>query len=153
MHIYNWYHPHVQTFVMYTIQITIYMAHSPCLPYFPLLIPLAPFAPLYDSPLLTWNPPSCDRIRPPRSRVACKLTPLLSHPSPKPSPSKFPEPKLPSASLRRLQDESGVFCPEQVQWNQNGKISIRVPHWDCHNHHVTPPIFLCTFYRMVTLYT
>jgi hypothetical protein len=91
---------------MYMTQITIYMAHSPCFPCFPLLIPLAPLAPFSDTPLLTWN------LRPPRSQVACKLTPL-SHPFPKPSPSKFPEPRLPSALLRQLQDESGVFCPEQ----------------------------------------
>jgi hypothetical protein len=58
----------------YNVQL--YMARSPCF-YLPLLIPLclplcSPFGPL----LLTWNPPSCDRIRPPRSQVACKLTPL-----------------------------------------------------------------------------
>ncbi len=50
-----------------------YMAHSPCF-----LSPLAdslllPLLPLFPF-LLTWNPPSCDRIRPPRSQVACKLT-------------------------------------------------------------------------------
>jgi hypothetical protein len=39
---------------------------------------LPPFVPL----LLTWNPPCCDRIRPPRSQVARKLTsrfPPLAH--------------------------------------------------------------------------
>ncbi len=65
------------------------MAHSPwfCLP---LLIPLClPLCALLDSPLLTWNPPSCDRIRPPRSQVACKLTSPDSTLSP-PSPLQIP---------------------------------------------------------------
>jgi hypothetical protein len=75
----------------------------------PLCLPLLPFHPL----LLTWNPPSCDRIRPPRSQVACKLTSPVPTLSSNP-PSKFPEPQLPSASLGRPQEQSGVFCPEQV---------------------------------------
>jgi hypothetical protein len=48
---------------------------------FPLLIPLCPLTPPCSPSLspssslpLTWNPPGCDRIRPPRSQVACKLT-------------------------------------------------------------------------------
>ncbi len=59
----------------------------PLLFYLPLLIP---FCPLFWSPLLTWNSPSFDRIRPPRSQVACKLTSpfsTLSHPSPLQIPS------------------------------------------------------------------
>jgi hypothetical protein len=72
-------------------QITICMAHSTCLSYFPLLIPLAPLTPLSDPLLLTWNPPSCDRICPPRSQVACKLT------SPFPSPGSYtPLPEIPT---------------------------------------------------------
>jgi hypothetical protein len=63
---------------------------SPC--QFPFSTPLYPL-------LLTWNPPSCDRNRPPRSQVA----PL----------SKFPEPQLPRISLRRPREYSGFFCPEQ----------------------------------------
>ncbi len=69
------------------------MAQSPCF-YLPLIVPLfflfAPF-------LLTWNPPSCDRNRPPRSQVACKLTPpfhhlahVPSHPKSRP-PLGFPD--------------------------------------------------------------
>ncbi len=82
---------------------------SPCwFPFVPLCSPLNPL-------LLTWNPPSCDRIRPPRSQVACKLTSPVPTLSPNPTPSKFPEPQLPSASLRRPQVESGIFCPEQGQ--------------------------------------
>ncbi len=75
---------------------------------------LFPIAPLSTPLLLTWNPPSCDRIRPPRSQVACKLTSPVLTLSPTPPPSSFPEPQLPSASLRRPQDQSGVFYPEQV---------------------------------------
>jgi hypothetical protein len=72
---------------MYTNEnmIHMYTAHSPCF-FFPLLIPSCyPFSPS----LLTWNPPSCDRIRPPRSQVARKLT------SPFPSPGSYtPLPKI-----------------------------------------------------------
>jgi hypothetical protein len=39
--------------------------------------------------------------------------PLCPTPHPNPPPSKFPEPQLPSASLRRPQEYSGFFCPEQ----------------------------------------
>jgi hypothetical protein len=98
-------------------QITIYMAHSPCLFYLPLLIP---FAPLSNPFLLTWNPPSCDRICPPWSQVACKLTSPFPTLSPNPPPSKLPEPRLPSASLRQPQEESGVFCPEQIPLKGQG---------------------------------
>jgi hypothetical protein len=56
------------------------------------IIPLAifsPFAPLFSPSQLTWNPPCCDRIRPPRSQVARKLT------SPFPSPGSYtPLPKI-----------------------------------------------------------
>jgi hypothetical protein len=74
---------------MYTNEdmIHMYTAHSPCF-FFPLLIPFSsPFSPS----LLTWNPPSCDRIRPPCSQVARKLT------SPFPSPGSYtPLPKIPT---------------------------------------------------------
>ncbi len=73
------------------------MAHSPCF-----LLPLAasflltlsvplllPCCSPFDLLSLTWNPPSCDRIRPPRSQVACKLTPF-DPPSPQPSPLQIP---------------------------------------------------------------
>ncbi len=72
MHIYNWYHSITTSIPLYTPARTwfIYMAHSPCF-FFPLLIPF--FSPFYPS-LLTWNPPCCDRICPPCSQVARKLT-------------------------------------------------------------------------------
>ncbi len=47
----------------------------PCLPFHPLL--------------LTWNPPSCDRIRSPRSQVACKLT--------SPVPTLYSNPPFPNS--------------------------------------------------------
>ncbi len=90
-----------------------------------------PFAPLSNPPLLTWNPPCCDRIRPPRSQVACKLTSPFSTLSPIPPPSKFPEPRLSGASLWRPQ-ESGVFCQEQYwlqetcSWKQKKQTVIKI---------------------------
>ncbi len=110
MYIHNWYHSNVSGILLYTrTQVTIYMAHSPCF-FSPLAdSPCSPFNPL----LLTWNPPRCDRIRPPRSEVACKLTSPVQ-PFPQTLPLQIPEPQLPSASLRRPQEQSGVFCPEQL---------------------------------------
>ncbi len=100
----------LQAFIMYTN--IDYNIHGT----FPLLFisPCRfPFAPLSNPSLLTWNPPCCDRIRPPRSQVTCKLTSPFSTLSPIPPPSKFPESRLPSASLWRPQD-SGIFCPEHL---------------------------------------
>jgi hypothetical protein len=90
MYIHNWYHSNVASILLYTrTQVTIYMAHSPCffspLADFPFVSPCSPFNPL----LLTWNPPSCDRIRPPRSQVACNDLPC-PNPFPKPSPLQIP---------------------------------------------------------------
>ncbi len=62
--------------------------------------PLAPLAPLFSPLQLTWNPPCCDRIRPPRSQVALKLTPLFPSsgsyaPLPKIlTPQGFPDPNI-----------------------------------------------------------
>ncbi len=72
-----------------------------------------PFAPPSDPLYLLGNPPSCNRIRPPWSQVACTLTSPFSTLSPIPPPSKFPEPRFLSAPLWRPQ-ESGFFCPEQL---------------------------------------
>jgi hypothetical protein len=88
---------------------------SPC--HFPFSPPLCPL-------LLTWNPPSCDRNRPPRSQVACKLTPLvppLTQTLPLPNSQN---PNWPSASLRRPQEYSGFFCPEQLLPSKNIYIYI-----------------------------
>ncbi len=67
------------------VTIYLYMAHSPC---FNLPLLVFPFFP-FSSPLLTWNPPSCDRNRPPQSQVARKLTP--------PVPIRPPVPSLPKS--------------------------------------------------------
>jgi hypothetical protein len=69
--------------------------------------PLSPFAPL--SPPSTYlEPPSCDRIRPPRSQVACKLTSPVPTLSPNP-PLQIPRTpitqrltKTTSGTIRRL---------------------------------------------------
>ncbi len=91
------------------VTIYIYTWHIPLALNLPLPLPLpSPLFPL----LLTWNPPSCERNHPPRSQVACKLTHPRPTPHPNPPPTKFPEPQLPSASLRRPQEYSGFFCPE-----------------------------------------
>ncbi len=65
-----------------------------------------PFAPLSISLLLTWNPPSCDRIRPPRSQVDCKLTSPVPTLFPNPPPSKFPEPQF---TQRLTKTTSGII--------------------------------------------
>ncbi len=122
MHIYSWYHSTFHPFFIYTN--TVYNIHGA----FPLLFVSPcwfPFVPLSNPLLLPWNPPSCDRIRPPRSQVACKLTSPVPTLSPNPPLSKFPEPQLPSASLRRPQESSGVFCPEQLELSGTGNIRCR----------------------------
>ncbi len=70
---------------------------SPC--YFPFVSPLCPL-------LLTWHPPSCDRNRPPRSQVACKLTPFAP-PFTQPTPS-LQLPRTPTAP-RPTTTTSGIF--------------------------------------------
>jgi hypothetical protein len=116
MYMHNWYHSNVSGILyIYGHRLQCTTIHGA----FPLLLsplgdsPLPPLCSPFNPLLLTWNPPSCDRIRPPQSQVAYKLTSPVPTLSPNPPPSKFPEPQLPSASLRRPQEESGVFCPEQ----------------------------------------
>jgi hypothetical protein len=85
---------------------------------FPLLTSLC--SPFY-SPLLTWNPPCCDRIRPPWSQVARKLiSPFPSlpisipphfHPSPFPPHSEIPTPwgfPVLNAPLQRQHRNTGL---------------------------------------------
>jgi hypothetical protein len=60
---------------------------------------IIPLLPLFPFPL-TWNPPCCDRIRPPLPWVAHKLTPAfpssahLASPTRNPDPLGFPEPRI-----------------------------------------------------------
>jgi hypothetical protein len=91
---------------MYTS--TDYNIHGtfPLLFHLPLLISLAS---LSNPLLLTWNPPSCDRIRPHWSQVAGKLTSPFPNPFPKPSPLQIPRTqvtlrptKTTSRKIRRL---------------------------------------------------
>ncbi len=75
---------------------TDYNVHGafPLFYHLPLPIPLAPLS----NPLsLTWNPPSCDRICPPRSQVACKLTSPFSAFSP-----TLPPPNSQNPGCQRL---------------------------------------------------
>jgi hypothetical protein len=109
MHIHNWYHSNVPGILyihehrlQYTWRIPLAF-FSPC---------RFPFVSLSNPLLLTWNPPSCDRIRPPRSQVACKLTSPVPPFTQTLPPPNSQNPNLPSASLRRPQEESGIFCPE-----------------------------------------
>jgi hypothetical protein len=97
----------------------IYMAHSPCFPRFSLLIPFAPLAPLvplFPFPL-SWNPPSCDRIRPPWSPIACKLNSPFPCPCSLAPHSKIPTPRgfspLNIHSLGRYR-ESGSHDPAHL---------------------------------------
>jgi hypothetical protein len=64
-----------------------------------------PFPPSLYPLLLTWNPPSCDRNRPPRSQVACKLTSLVP-PFTQPSPLQIP--RTPTAQ-RLTKTTSGII--------------------------------------------
>jgi hypothetical protein len=119
MYIYNWYHSITTSIHLYTrTQITMYMMHSP---YF---VPLAPFANSpcspFQSPSLTWNPPSCARIRPPWSPFACKLPspfpfPCSYTPASKiPTPRGFSPPNIHSLGWHR---EPGSQDPEQLRFH------------------------------------
>jgi hypothetical protein len=82
MHMYNWYHSNVSAILLYTRDdIDCMYTIIPLAPLVPLapLFPLVSLVPLVRPSSLTWNPPCCDRIRPPRSRVARKLTPCFPH--------------------------------------------------------------------------
>ena len=89
--------------IAHTIQLHIYMAQFPLLFLSPCWLPfVSPLCPL----LLTWHPPSCDRNRPPRSQVACKLTPYAP-PFTQPTPS-LQIPRTPTAQ-RLTKTTSGIF--------------------------------------------
>jgi hypothetical protein len=77
MHIYNWYHSDITDIHYVHGYVTAHCKVIPLLFALPflhlLLLPICPS-------LLTWNPPCCDRICPPRSQVARKL--IVPFPSP-----------------------------------------------------------------------
>ncbi len=67
---------------------------------------IIPLLPLFPFPL-TWNPPSCDRIRPPLLWVARKLTPAF------PSPvqlAPYPKSQPPEVSQTRNRHSLGRHC-------------------------------------------
>jgi hypothetical protein len=115
MYIYNWSYSNVSSILLYTrIQVTTYMAHSPCF-FSPLAdVPLVSPCSLFNPFLLTWNPPSCDRICPPRSQVACKLTSPVPNPSPNPPPLQIPRTPV----IQRLS-----CCWSAVRSGQRGLLS------------------------------
>jgi hypothetical protein len=87
------------------------------------LSPCSPFVP----PSTYLAPSSCDRNRPPRSQVACKLTPFAP-PSPNyPTPSKFPNPNC----LAPNNDDLGNI-PALAIRNINTSINTKVfrETWD-----------------------
>ncbi len=84
--------------------------------------------------LLTWNPPCCDRIRPPRSQVARKL--IFPFPSPYsytphskiPTPRGLPEPNIHSLGRHRepgSQDPAQYIC---TQYNRTLNSCNRLSH-------------------------
>ncbi len=83
-----------------------------------------PFSPLLYPFLLTWNPPSCDRNRPPRSQFACKLT-SLAPPITQPSPLQIP--RTPTAQ-RLTKTTSGT-----IRLLLSGTLHI-VHHIHAHSH-------------------
>jgi hypothetical protein len=64
-----------------------------------------PFVSPFDPLLLTWNAPSCDRICPPRSQIACKLTSPVLTLSPNPPPPNSRNPNHP----RLTKTTSGII--------------------------------------------
>jgi hypothetical protein len=113
MHIYNWYHSDVTGIHYVHEYVTVCYRAIPLLFAFSflhsVLLPIC-------LPLLTWNPPCCDRIRPPRSQVARKL--IFPFPSPCsytphskiPTPRSSPDPNIHSLGRHR---ELGSQDPAQ----------------------------------------
>jgi hypothetical protein len=114
MHINNWYHSKVTDIHYEHEYVTVNYRAIPLLLCFPFLH--SPLLPICLS-LLTWNPPCCDRIRPPRPQVAGKL--IFPFPSPCsytphseiPTPWGFPDPNIHSLGRHR---ESGSQDPAQL---------------------------------------
>jgi hypothetical protein len=123
MYMHNWYHSNISGIPYvhgHRLQCTtIHGAFTLLLP--PLAgSPLSPLCSPFDPFLLTWNPPSCDRTRPPRSQVACKLTSLtqpFTQTLPPPNSQKPNCPrltKMTSGIIRRLL--SGTITFDISRW-------------------------------------
>jgi hypothetical protein len=87
-----------------------------------LLIPI-PFCSPFVPSLLTWNPPCCDRIRPPRTQVARKLTshfPPLSHIPPIP---KSRPPGVPRSKYTFIRTTSRTWL------TRSSTVSVHSCHW------------------------
>jgi hypothetical protein len=107
MYMHNWYHSNVSGIPYiheHRLQCTTIHGALPLLSLPLAASPLSPLCSPHDPFLLTWNPPSCDRTRPPRSQVACKLTSPDPTLYPNPPPSKFPETHLPAPCQDDLRD-------------------------------------------------
>jgi hypothetical protein len=98
----NWYHSIIARILICTQDETCYIHGRFLAPPVPLapVVPLAPLVSLVPLDTLTWNPPCCDRIRPPRPPVARELTlcpfvqpSWLSTQNPDP-PRGFPDPNM-----------------------------------------------------------
>ncbi len=132
MHIYNWCHSNV-TDIHYVHEYRLQHTWRNPLAFY--LSLLNPFCSPFESPLLTWNPPSCDRIRPPWSQVACKLTsPFSTLPQSLPSPNSqnpgyqaphYDDLKNPASSVR---NSKFVACPHEfytVCWHLFGNLKFQ----------------------------
>ncbi len=116
MHIYNWCHSNA-TGIHFVCEYRIQYIHgaipllfiSPC---------WFPFALLSDPLYLLGNPPSCEKIRPPWSPVACKLNSLFPSPCPYTPHSKIPTPPQgfshPNIHLLGWLREPGSQSPAQL---------------------------------------
>ncbi len=67
---------------------------------------IVPLLPLFPFPL-TWNPPCCDRIRPPLPWVARKLTPVFPSPA---DLAPYPKSRPPGVSQTQNRHSLGRHC-------------------------------------------
>ncbi len=119
MQIYNWYHSNVSGIPYvhgHRLQCYNYTWRIPLAFISPCCSPLSPLAPLLAPFYLLGTLLAVTGSVHLSLRLLVNWPPPVPTLCPNPPPSKFPEPQLPSASQRRPQVESGVFCPEQAGW-------------------------------------
>ncbi len=115
--IHHFSHSDMYTNTNYSIQL--HMANSPCYK-FPLLIPFSTYL----------APSSCDRNRPPRSQVACKLNPLVPHCSLVPSlPNSQPFLGFPELNVRLISATSQTPSPVYDTWTIFKRLSFFLTDW------------------------